>query len=191
MERDYAKTLAPTPLQAVPAETPAPLRVYRLRVWADADYRGQIWHWERRLDDQVARVNEFLGPSFGVKLVVAEVRNWDRKAPDKDLEGPIGELATIDDGKDVDWVVGLVAPLPLVTGTQHRIGLARFFQSYFVLRGMVDALEAAQLDRVFVHLPEESAKSSTAIATCTRRRASSSTSGRTPWARSTRSTRTR
>jgi len=46
------------------------------------------------------------------------------------------ELARLDPGLDVDWVVGLVSPLPLVSMSFHDLGWAEVPGRHFVLRGM-------------------------------------------------------
>src|SRR5258706_1083848 len=63
-----------------PAEATASLRVEKIRVWADDDYRAQNMHWQHTFDDQLAYANEVLGPMLGIRLE-AEYRSWDHRDP--------------------------------------------------------------------------------------------------------------
>jgi tetratricopeptide (TPR) repeat protein len=153
VERDYAGKFEPVQLEAPLRPDPAPVRTYRVRLWAERGYAAQL-HWREKLERQFARVNEYLEPSFGVRLAIVDVGSWDRQTGDEDLSGALGALERQDAGEGVDWVIGLVTPLPIATATHHRMGLARYFSKYFVVRGMEDAAEARMFEKAFIRLSD-------------------------------------
>ncbi|MFL5346103.1 MAG: M12 family metallo-peptidase [Hyalangium sp.] len=150
IQRDYAKTLRPAAVEATPTpvaaeQPPQQLRVFKLRVYADADYQAQARTWEKRILNQVQRANSVLGPQFGVRLEVESLRTWDRPQRSSDLHAALEELVSTDSGKDVDWVVGFVSSLQVFAATQDQLGMGAYFSRHFVLRGMDSVAEVQAL----------------------------------------------
>ncbi len=158
IQRDYARTLKPAEVEAAPPEGPAGgapgrVRVLRVRVWADADYRAQTLRWKERILAQVDRANAVLQAQFGVRLDAGEPRAWDRGGRGDDLEGAVADLAAADEGRDAGWVVGFVSALPFFSDSPHLLGMARYFGRHVVLRGMDSLAEVQAIDAAFDKLP--------------------------------------
>ena len=71
MQRDYAKKITPTGVEAAPVADTVPakaLRPMKVRVWVDGDYQRQTLRWEDRIVAQFDRANRVLIPQFGVRL---------------------------------------------------------------------------------------------------------------------------
>ncbi len=152
MQRDYAKTLRPATVEATPAPVsaelpPKELRVFKLRVYADSDYQAQARTWEKRILNQVQRANRVLEPQFGVHLEVESLRTWDRPQRSGDLHMALEELVSMDDGRDVDWVVGFVSSLQVFTATHDQLGMGAYFGRHLVLRGMDSVAEVQALNQ--------------------------------------------
>ena len=86
--------------------------------------------------------------AFGIRFEIEAFKRWDRRAPANSLFPVLEELEKHDPGTDVDWVVALVAPLPLVSTSIHcNRGMARTLGRHFVLRGMTSIQEMDGLRR--------------------------------------------
>jgi Flp pilus assembly protein TadD len=154
MQRDYAQTLTPKKLDAPgtpDTETPKPIQEFKIRAYADADYQRQSMQWSESIEGQVARANRVLEAQFGVRLVIKEIKSWQRGKATS-LEAALAELEATDSGTDVDWVVGFVSSLDVFASSQEQLGQAFLPGHHLVLRGMfslaeVDALNAT-LDKL-------------------------------------------
>ncbi len=126
---------------------------FRVRAWADPDYRAYTPHWKERFAERIARLNQFLVPELGARLVVLDddLRTWEPSATG-DLAAVWKELYALDPGDDVDWVVGLVGPPPVVTGAIHEMGIAAPLGKHLIIRSMNDAEEARAIEKVFDNL---------------------------------------
>src|SRR5512140_2462176 len=153
IQRDYARTQLPAPL-APRAATAAPARPLAVRILVDEDYRSEILRWSDRVQAQIARANQVLEPQFGVRLVVKELRPWSRTGRGKALGATLADLEAEEPGGDVDWVVGFVSSTGMISGAPEQIGMARYFGTHLVLRGMVDSAEGERYRRTLDALPE-------------------------------------
>ncbi len=157
IQRDYARTLKPSEVEATPPEGPPPapgkVRVLRVRVWADADYRAQTLRWKERILAQVDRANRVLEAQFAVRLDAGEPRAWDHRGRGDDLEGVLASLAEVDEGRGADWVLGFVSALPFFSDSPHLLGMAAYFGRHIVLRGMDSLAEAQAIEAIFDKLP--------------------------------------
>ena len=133
-----------TPMAGLPAEA----RTLRLRFYADRDYR-LLLRWQTRLRAQGKRINAVVEPVFAVRFEIESVRDWDRSHTGVPLDPILGELETLDPGREVDCVIGLVTPMRGVATSVHHIGTARLLARHFVLRAMDDEQEILALDREF------------------------------------------
>jgi hypothetical protein len=147
VERDELAKLMPAPL-VVSAPWRRQLRVARLRVWADTDYRAQNVRWQHGFSDQLDAANEVLAPMLGIRLE-AEYRPWDRAASGARLDDSLAALAATDPGDDVVFVLGLTSSLSLVTPTFEQLGMAELGGRHVVMRGHADLEERKALERGF------------------------------------------
>jgi len=140
-----ASSATPVRTAGVPAQLTAhaawsgEVRVAKLRVWADDEYRAQNAQWERGFAQQLAYANRVLA-SLGVRLE-AEYRAWDHRAPATTLVADLDALARIDAGDDVVWVVGLTASLNEASPVFGQMGLAEVGGWHVIMRGYADVAE--------------------------------------------------
>ena len=113
-------------------------RRFRVRVYATSDYRVEVRDWQRRFRTLVQRVNQLLGPAYGVQLEVEEFRNWDRRSSDVPMDTLGGELKQLDAGEGVDWVVGLITAEAQLSTSLHTLGVANLLGRHFVMRNLND-----------------------------------------------------
>jgi tetratricopeptide (TPR) repeat protein len=145
-QRQLAARLMPAQLQQlVSARAPGQLRVARLRVWADQDYRRVGKIWQSQVRELLGRVNAFVEPAFNLRFEAAVFRNWDRRGSAARVEDALQELFELDPGDGVDFVLGLVTGLPLVTTSIHGLGAAHQPGRHLVMRQMVDLEEMRAL----------------------------------------------
>jgi tetratricopeptide (TPR) repeat protein len=124
------------------------IRTVRLRVYADPEYRASGTRWQERARGMVDDINQLTGPTYGVLFEIESLRRWDGPGRGASAGQALAALETLDPGSDVDWVVGFIAPLPLLTSSVHEIGMARELGQHFVLRAMADLEEARALDNL-------------------------------------------
>jgi tetratricopeptide (TPR) repeat protein len=149
-QKAAAAQYEPAPILVERRASAGPPRVMRLRFYADADFRsGSGVRWQDRLRAQLGQINQVLEPGFGVRLEAESFHRWDRTGPAGALMPMLDELERTDAGAEVDWVVGLVAPLPLVSMSFHDLGVARVLGRHFVLRSMASVAEMDDFMRVF------------------------------------------
>ena len=155
VQRDYARSLRPA---EVAPEAPAPgtpIRSLHVRAYVDREYRAQTLRWSQRIEQQVERANRVLEAQFGVRLEVVEVREWEWADRTGELPGAIRELALLDSGGDVDWVIGFVSSLPMFSDSHEQLGVAHFFGRHMVLRGMDSLAEARAASEALDLLSED------------------------------------
>ncbi len=122
----------------------------KVRIWCDEQFRSMTPRWRDQVRARMNRVNGYLGTTLGVRLAVDAIEPWQRKGSDSsDLGGILWELHEHDDGKGVEWVIGLVAPPASVTTQIHHLGMAEPISKYFVVRGADDARDIKALDEWF------------------------------------------
>ena len=83
--KDLSK-VTPADLEA-PIKYQGDVRVAKVRIWADEDYRGQSPRWRRRINEELDYANQLLTPMLGLRLEVAEVKSWDRHDPGGSRQG--------------------------------------------------------------------------------------------------------
>lgn len=152
-EREYARSLAPKRLETS-APAAGPVRKLRVRVYADADYRGQTLRWERGIEAQLQRASDVVRGPLAVEFEVDSLRAWERRGAQQDLDSSLQQLEALDAGEDVDLVIGLLSALPVFSASQHELGKARMLGRHCVLRGMESPEEHRQLMALLSHLPD-------------------------------------
>lgn len=154
LQRARADELMPAKLSA---DGPfyGPLRQLIVRAYADPAHQRSVLGWQLRFYRAVERANPVLRSRFGAELVIESVRPWERASGGDDLHSALLELARLDPGEDVDFVVGLVAPLATVSDAVHHLGMAHYLTPHLVLRGMDDTAEAQRFAKAFDKLDED------------------------------------
>jgi tetratricopeptide (TPR) repeat protein len=154
-QKEAAARFEPAPLTIRRRAGGAPTRM-RVRFYSDDAYRSSGGaRWQDRLRAQLGQLNELLEPAFAVRLEPESFRRWERRSPNGALAPMLEELEQLDPGPDVDWVVGLVAPLPLVSMSFHDLGWATLLGRHFVLRSMSSIAELDDFNREFRALDRE------------------------------------
>lgn len=135
---------------AAPSAAALPKRVLRVRVYADADHRARVLHWERAFAAWLQRASEAVREPLGVAFELESARAWDHRSTHGPLEPVVDALEAADAGEDVDLVVGLVAAPPAFGGSQHELGFARVLGRHCVLRGIDGGLPVEARQRLEV-----------------------------------------
>ncbi len=146
-QHDRLRELTP-PVLSQDRRWTADVRVAKIRVWADDDYRTQNLTWQRVFGEQLEYANAVLAPMFGVRFE-AEYQAWDRHAPGSTLAEDLQALTEVDHGDGVFSVVGLTSALGLASATFDQIGYASEPGRYIVLRGYADVEERKAFTRAF------------------------------------------
>ncbi|MDD9934505.1 MAG: matrixin family metalloprotease [Myxococcales bacterium] len=115
------------------AFTPMPVRVH-----VGPAYRQRNAEWRMRIEDQIERANAVLKESLGIELEVLSVEPWERRAPLQDLSAQLDELVKHDEGRDAEWVLGLVGSMPRASNSFTELGMARVLGKHLVMRDMDD-----------------------------------------------------
>ena len=140
----------PAALQRVPGRAGAGVgSVFRVRVYADDQYRAAHVRWQEHIRALVAAGSSYVDAGFGARLEIESIRPWNRQGGEALTEQLLRSLQQADAGDDVDWVVGFVAPLGFVTTSIHEIGMASLLGKHLVMRGIDDREEAAALAKHF------------------------------------------
>lgn len=148
------KTLAkqlPVELEAPNPYTGKP-RVAKIRVYADEGYRSKHQRWQNQFGEELDYANQYLQPLLGLQLE-AEYKVWDR-AGDTPLRVTLDELAKLDPGDDVAWVIGLTSSLESFSDITDDLGMSYVLGTHIVLRGYSDVKEREQFEKA---LPDMSA----------------------------------
>ena len=138
--------------------SPSPLKELRVRVWVDNDYAAEHPNWREELDAQLLRVNTLVGPQLGARLALVGTKPWAVETRRGDLEGALEELERLDEGEEVDQVIGWVNADGGAAVSSHELGLARPFGQHVVLRKLNDEAELAALRRSLPEVGEEEAR---------------------------------
>jgi tetratricopeptide (TPR) repeat protein len=134
------------------------IRVAKVRVWADDEYRAQNVRWQHGFDEQLDYANQVFTPMLGVRIE-AEYRTWERHAPGATLQDALAELTALDTDQDAVWIVGLTSSLTLASGSFDLLGLANLEDRHVVLRGHADLEERKAFERVFPDINREQRES--------------------------------
>ena len=126
----------------------------RIRLYASQEYRAQRGGWESRVKKMVDSAGAVLGPAFGVRLEVVETRAWDAECDPESVQECLEEVAALDPGEGVDWVVGLIASVPRFTASFDELGMAALPGRHFVLRDLFAAAEREAIDASFPQMSE-------------------------------------
>jgi hypothetical protein len=155
-EKHVAEHSTPKQLQTLSGANGARVaeRSLRLRVYATPSYAASVVDWQKQFGDLLDCANSVLVPDFGISFGVPEFRTF-RVSSEEHLEGALSELRALDDGRDVDWVVGLVASEPRFAVSADDLGMAPLLGHHLVLRAMNDAREYEAIEQAFGQLSED------------------------------------
>ncbi len=130
-------------------------RLAKVRVWADAGVRAQP-QWRELILEQIDTASQFWTPLLGVRLEVAAVRDWERTAAPAQA---LAELAALDDGEGVTWVVGYTAPDGTASIAMSELGSAELFGKHVLVHEWSPVPETKKLASDLERLsPEERAE---------------------------------
>jgi predicted Zn-dependent protease len=121
------------------------LRTMRVRLYADPALikKGGV---RSEFEDRLAHANHVLEAGVRLRLTLESVRDLPAQAPASDTGVLLSALQRLDDAKDVDFVVALVAASPVVTLSFHDLGRANVLGKHVVVRTMDDAAELRALE---------------------------------------------
>jgi hypothetical protein len=133
------------------------VKVAKVRVLADADFRAQTPKWQAHITDEIDYANSLLTPMLGVRLEVAEIRAWDHQAPDAPLRETLAAAAEAAPGDDVSWVIAFTTPPATPTNAFDELGMTEPFGRYVVVRGYDDQGQRATFAKMFADVPVKDA----------------------------------
>ena len=154
LQRKALAKAAPARLE-VGTPVPGLARAAYVRVWADEDYRSQNVRWRAQIEELLDEASQFLVPAVGVKLVAKEIVPWNARSSGVTPGEALAALEALDDGDDVDWVIGCVSALSIVEGSLEQLGVARPLGRHVVVRGYADLAEQSEFERLY---PDTSAE---------------------------------
>jgi tetratricopeptide (TPR) repeat protein len=130
-------------------------RTAKVRLWVDAGVRA-VPRWRELILEQIDAASQFWTPLLGVRLEVAAVREWDRKAP---VPQALAELAALDSGEDVAWVIGYTGPDGTASIAMSELGSANLLGKQIVVHDWSPVPEEKKLESQLDKLkPEERAE---------------------------------
>jgi tetratricopeptide (TPR) repeat protein len=133
----------PATLEPTTTTTSEP-RVAKVRVWVDEGVRKQP-KWREQILEQIDAASQYWTPLVGVRLEVAAVREWERSAePSQALQ----ELAKLDAGEDVAWVLGYLGPDGTASIAMSELGGADLLGKQIVLHDWSATPEVKKLESV-------------------------------------------
>jgi hypothetical protein len=149
-----AQYLTPAEISASPASSNAPAiaRVFHVRVFATTSYTTQTVDWKSDFKEVLAYANKVLGPGFDVRIDVETSSLWEGSPPEDQLTQALYALRDHDDGKGVEWVVGLVGGLSKFTSSFDQLGLGETPGRYFVMRAATDLKDFDAIDKTLAEL---------------------------------------
>lgn len=130
----------PAALEPTPVATGEP-RVVKVRVWADEAARAQP-RWRDQLLEQIDAASQFWSPLLGVRIEVEGVRSWQRK---QQGSAALAELAALDPGQDVAWVVGYLGPDGTASIAMSERGFAEVLGRHVLVLDWSPVPETAKL----------------------------------------------
>jgi hypothetical protein len=156
-EREAAQDITPGALDLTPAvAAKGDVRVLKVRIYADRDYRSVVLRWQSKARAQINRINAIVERVFNVRFEVEGLKDWDANHMGMKMPAVLDALEALDPAKDVDLVVGFATPLKGVATSIHAIGQSRLLARHFIMRGMDDEQEALAIDQEFrLVSPEE------------------------------------
>lgn len=157
--RAQAAGLLPAPVGPTRDSPPHPPRAggspLTVRVYADEGLRRAVTGWQLRFFKTVERANPILRHDLALELEIVEMKAWPPSAGAATLDGALLALERADPGRDVDLVVGLMAPRPVATGSLHQLGMARILGRHLVLSGLDDGEEYRVINEAHPGLPAQ------------------------------------
>jgi predicted Zn-dependent protease len=132
--------LSPATLEATKPRDGEP-RDAKVRIWVDAGVRA-LPNWKEEITDQIDYAGQLLVPMLGVRLKVEGFKEWTRTG---DPHTALKELAAVDDGKDVVWVIGYVTAGDVASKAMSELGDAQLLGKHIVVRGWAEKPETEAL----------------------------------------------
>lgn len=126
---------------------PGEPRSAKVRVYADPGIRALL-RWREDITEEIDYANQLLTPLVGVRLVVESIKDWPREG---EPGAALRDLAALDKGDDVAWVIGFVTPPDTASAAMSELGDAQPLGHHLVVRGWNEKPEA---DKLAGRLPE-------------------------------------
>jgi tetratricopeptide (TPR) repeat protein len=150
LQRDALASHAPAQIEAESEKDPdSASRVIRVLVLLDQDFTEKSLHVEEDVQRQFRRASAYAASAFDARFLVVSIDRWPHRLGTDPLEKAVADLAQFQPGKDVDWVVGFVAPMQVVETNHDTLGMAHLLGKHAVLRGYSDAAEMGEVRREF------------------------------------------
>lgn len=124
-------------------------------MYATRAYTAEVLDWQRRFTKVLQDASAVTAPVLGLKLELVEARDWPLKHDNEDVHRLITDLHALDEGKDVDWVVGLASSMPRFATSFHELGVGEQPGKHIVLRAITNAAEYEAIETGLDELSEE------------------------------------
>lgn len=157
-QQNFVKAEAPSTLRRdAPAAQSGQGRgsTARVRVYATRTYSVEVLDWQRRFAKVLADASAVVEPILGAQLEVLETREWPIQRDEEDVNRLAAELRALDDGQDVDWVIGLASATPRLEISFHELGVGELLGKHIVLRAITNAAEYQAIEEGLGELSEE------------------------------------
>lgn len=122
-------------------------RTVKLRIYADPAVRA-LPKWREEITDQVDYASQLLTPLLGVRLSVDKLVDWTRTG---DPHEALRQLAELDKGDGVTWVLGYIAAGDSATKAMSELGDAQPLGHHVIVRGWA---EKPETDALAATLPD-------------------------------------
>lgn len=140
---DHAVDLAKVTPATLEAERPreGDPHALTLRVYVDPGVKA-LPKWKEEIAEQVDYASQLLTPLLGVRLSIAETKDWARSG---DPGVALQQLEQLDKGDGVTWVVGYIAANGSADKAMSELGGARPLGKHIVVHAWAEAPETAAI----------------------------------------------
>ncbi|MFN0246527.1 MAG: tetratricopeptide repeat protein [Kofleriaceae bacterium] len=122
----------------------------QLRVYADPGVRA-LPRWKEEITEQIDYASQLLRPLLGAELSVVEIKDWSRAGDPAEASK---QLAALDKGDGVTWVVGYVTASDKASTVLDELGDAEVLGKHVIVRGWADRAESDALAKTLPDLKE-------------------------------------
>ena len=116
-------------------------REVKVRIWTDVGMRAQP-RWKDDISEQIDYASQLLQPLVGVRLQIEAWKEWTRAG---EPHQALSQLAEVDKGDGVIWVIGFIAPPDTATKAMAELGYGEPLGKHVVVRGWAAKQESDAL----------------------------------------------